>query len=223
MNQILLILFVFLEISQSKPSDVTIIKSGPAQYVNRGELLLAEIFPANSRINNKKSSENYSSLKRFNIVWYGELVDSIGPEIAVISSDGYLVTMDNKDIHSIVIYNMSGKLMGDFRITDIISKDDIISNRLLEEGWRNKAQFYFGNPRPNKNYYNSDFYIVLPFGKAIDINLFDGNYSYKSLSEFQYLDSLHTKKYVNESTLVWRTWLDYTSITELLNCINSTK
>ncbi len=214
---------------------------GPISYSSKGKFI-AEIFPRNSRLKNKKpicyfykinfintKLEDYTPEKRFTLVWSADLVNENSPSRALVSTNGYLVTLDEHAMlgykHSIVIYNKNGKLIKDFSLDDLIPEEDIYSNFIISTSsiwWRKDATYYFTNPNNNKESIRNPthLYIVFKFGSAIEIELESGIHSYKKIKEFVHLDSLVGQKYPFEKTSILPISLKYSSITELLNCNN---
>jgi hypothetical protein len=223
-----------------------------SSYTGRGGDFVAEIFPVNSRLKNNKpicffyrenfidyEKEEYDPRNRFSLVWDGELINDTAPNAALVSPNGYLVTLDEHaqlgKKHSLVLYNKNGDLVRDFNLTDLIPQDYIkkIPRTITSVNWRYKAKYYFCNPANKVQVLTpSHLYIVLKFSKSIEntitdfnkvieIELENGACSYGDLSDYTLVDSLHnSKSIVNENAMVWETSLENSSITELLNCLN---
>ena len=204
---------------------------------------VAEIFPENSRLKNDnpicyfykenriKEEEDYDVTKRFELLWTEELVNSTAPNTAFVTPTGQLITLDEHmflgSAHSIVIYDTSGILMKDYNLFDIIPEEEVFDNIVISTSsiwWRSKARYFFTNPTPEAGehswWYPTHFYIVLKYGKAIEIKLEDGTFFYDDLSKFQLVDSLYHEKFVNDEKWIREVSLENSSITELLMCLN---
>lgn len=215
------------------------ITKGPASYSGRGGFI-AEIFPINSRLKNDApicffyenifidyEKEDYDPQKRFKLIWSGDLINDTAPNGALVSSNGYLITLDEHALlgseHSIVLYDKDGDLIKDYFLSDIVPEKDIYEMFTTTSSihWRYNAKFYFCNPNGNSLFNPSYFYVVLESGMVIEIKLNDGKNNYGELKQFPFLDSLNSQSYVNEIAIVNETSLEYSSITELLECIES--
>jgi len=237
-----IVTLLFVLLSETIRSDSQLVK-GPAAYNCRDSEYIAEIFPSGSRLKNKEpfcffyrqnfrvsKDEDYNAARRFSLVWSGKLVNTTAPNAALVSTNGYLVTLDEHAFlgsnHSIVIYDKNGKMIQDYSLKEVIPDPDIKSQ--LDKStssiwWRNNAKYYFTNPAsPRQSLSNpSHLYILLKHNFVIEIKLESGINSSGKLNKYRHLDSLVNHKYVNEEHLVWNTDLEYSSITELLNCLNN--
>ena len=114
----------------------------PSSYLAQGGEYLAEIFPAKSRMEINSNSicyfykvkhlytyEDYDPADRFQLIWQNNLVYKDSPSDAIISRNGYLVTFDDYrhlgSDHSLVIYNLNGELIKDFKLEELIPYEEI--------------------------------------------------------------------------------------------------
>jgi len=239
MKYILQIFFLFI-LLETLYSDSPRYKR-PFNATDNHQHYVAEIFQSNSRLRNKKSVcyfyeiefdinlNKYRPQDRFRLIWNGELVNSKVPSKAIISSNGYLVTIDDyyysgKD-HAVVLYNKEGTLLKDFSLDQLIPEEDRLSFVISSSSifWRNNAKYYFCNPiQKNESQKNpTHLYIVLKSGKVIEIPLEIGDNNYSDISNFPFLDSLVSQKFTKEMYYGKSSELKYSSITELLNCRNT--
>jgi hypothetical protein len=125
--------------------------------------------------------------------------------------------------HSVVLYDKDGDLIKDYSLSDLVPENDI--NEMVittfSNNWRYNVKYYFCNLKRNSWFDPSYFYVVFKSGKVIEIRLSDGENNYGELKQFPFLDSLNSQKYVNEKAVVNETSLEYSSITELLECVES--
>ncbi len=217
----------------------TWIPKGPTCYKSVSSFYFAEIFPAHSRINNEKpmcffyktnilnnDEMIYDPEKLYSLIWKGELVNDGAPNKAIISPNGYLVTFDEHGNlgynHSLVIYNKEGKVVKDFQLTDLIPTQDIelFTSSTSSIYWKNDSKYFFINPdKENESMQNpSHLYVILGTQKVIEIKLESGILKYGDISMFKYANYLNKTNSFNERALVIESSLDFSSLTELLDC-----
>ena len=253
----------------------------PSSYLAQGGEYLAEIFPAKSRLQINSNAicyfykvkhlytyEDYDATDRFQLIWQNSLVYKDSPLDAIISRNGYLVTFDDYrhlgSDHSLVIYNLEGELLKDFKLEEfipheeinkyiydfkkyelIINKDNRVNSNdtldvksgldtALEDinvvpsfgvqiNWRFNARYFFTNPDSSpseQSWWNpTHLYILLSYGKAVEIQLQNGENKYGELSQFPHLVKLLKEQYVDDEVKINKTSIEYSSVTELLKCL----
>ncbi len=253
----------------------------PSSYLAQGGEYLAEIFPAKSRLQINSNAicyfykvkhlytyEDYDATDRFQLIWQNSLVYEDSPYEAIISRNGYLITFDDYrhlgSDHSLVIYNLEGNLIKDFKLEElipheeinkyiydfkkyelIINKDNRVNSNdtldvksgldtALEDinvvpsfgvqiNWRLNARYFFTNPNASQNersWWNpTHLYILLSYGKAIEISLQNGENKYGELSQFPHLVKLLKEQYVDDEVKINKISIEYSSVTELLKCL----
>jgi len=217
----------------------TWIPKGPTCYKSVASFYFAEIFPAHSRINNEKpmcyfyktnpiSNDDmiYEPEKMYSLIWKGELVNDGAPNTALISPNGYLVTIDEHGNlgfdHSLVIYNKEGQVVKDFNVTDLIPSKDVqlFTASTSSIYWRNDAKYFFINLyNENESMHNpSHLYIILSTQKVIEISLDNGFIKYGDVEKFKYANYLNLSNSSNERAYFRESSLDFSSLTELLDC-----
>jgi len=272
---VILVLLIFQIVSAQQIPPV------PSSYLaNQGEYL-AEIFPAKSRLEINSNAicyfykvkhlytyKDYDATDRYQLIWESNLVYNDSPFEAIISRNGYLVTFDDYrhlgSDHSLVIYNLDGELIKDFKLEKLIPYDEInkyiydfkkyelIINKDKKENstdtlsvkseldsalediyvvpsfgvqvnWRLNARYFFTNPNASRNeqswWVPTHLYILLSYGKAIKISLQNGENKYGELTEFPHLEKLLKEEYVSDEVKIYKTSIEFSSVTELLKCL----
>jgi len=240
MKHIILITLLTLIFFEPILSDIVLPK-GPTSYSSRGDRYIAEIFTINSRLKNDKpfcffykinqqiTYENYDHKKKFELVWSGELSNNIEPNAAILSNNGYLITLDETTskgyFHSLVLYDKQGKLIKDYSLDELIPESDIYDfpTTVGSKYWRDKASYFFCNiADKTEDFYNpTHFYIVLTNHKVLELVLDNGNIKYGDLKDFPNLFDILKQKYIADIAIIYENRLENSSITEILKCLNS--
>jgi hypothetical protein len=196
----------------------------PASFHARGMSLVAEIFPPDSRQNSGSRPLCYFYElgypgTRWNVTpqlkWKGELANERMPVDAVVSMDGWLVTLNNWGGmgmgHSIVVYDQRGRLVADWSGDQIFAHpalQNIARQRLSASSiwWNEKATYHFSRT-------NTLFVAVAP-DAVIRIDLAAGSYRVGAPPAFPEYAAVVAD--TNTLTNVWKTSLRFSSITDIL-------
>ncbi|HYT73402.1 MAG TPA: hypothetical protein VEL79_01530 [Vicinamibacterales bacterium] len=196
----------------------------PASFHARGMSRVAEIFPPASRQNSGSRALCYFYELGYpgtrwdvtpQLTWKAQLANERMPVEAIVSMDGWLVTLNNwggtGKAHAIVVYDRHGRLVADW------SGDQLFTHPTLERiarermstssiWWNEKAKYYFS--RANTLFINVADNVV------IRIDLAGGSYRVGSQSTFR--DYAAVAADANALTEVWKTSLRFSSMTDTL-------
>jgi len=198
----------------------------PVSFHSRGFGYVAEIFPPGSRQNSTKRPFCYfyrvgyggilwkvdASLK-----WKGPLANDLMPYQAIVSMDGRLVTLNDYGSvgykNAVAIYSQTGALVRTLPLDDLILASDRGRIETSESSrWWNKGTKYFFLENPAR------LYVLLAWGKVVELNLDTGRHKYGPSAEFGDLAKAAAKGInSNEETEVWATSLRFSSITDLVH------
>ena len=202
----------------------------PTSYFSRGFGYVAEIFPPQSRQNPDDKPLCYFYEVGYpgsdwrvdaRLKWTAPLVNLTGPHQAVLSPQGDLVTL-NEHGHvgyenAVVIYRRDGTLLKAYALDDLLPSKEISLNEneakvpisISSRWWTRDVKYYFLT-EPAR------FYVVLPWGSALEFLLDSGKVDYAPMTAFAELGALRQRQFVNEETEVWPTSLRFSSITDVL-------
>ena len=197
----------------------------PVSFHCRGFSLVAEMFPPKSRNNPSDRpmcyfySVGYPGAKwkvDAKLLWKAQLVrvprPHAGPYQAVVSMRGHLVTINGGtgtyQEHSVAIYDPNGKLVRSYPFKSLTPLVDRMPH-LPMWGWHRGARYFF----PRKA---ALFYILLPWGKAMEFGLKDGSFRHGDAKGFPELTALAGKGCADEEAMIWRTSLRFSSITDVI-------
>lgn len=197
----------------------------PVGFTSRGFGYVAEIFPPRSRQNSTDKplcyfyEMGYSGGTAWKIgaklKWKAPLVNEVMPYQAVVSAHGWLVTLNDYGAlgykNAVAIYSQKGALIRTYQLEELIPGGDIgkITTSMSSRWWNKEAKYYFlDNP--------GRFYVVLPWGKVVEIHLDTGRQHYGPPTQFSELAKVMAKgNNSNEATEIWETSLRFSSITDL--------
>jgi hypothetical protein len=149
------------------------------------------------------------------LTWKALLTNEQMPVEAIVSADGWLVTLNNwggtGKAHAIVVYNRRGRVVADW------SGDQLFMHPALEKiararmsmssfWWNEKAKYYFSPA--------NTLFISLAEDVVIRIDLAGGAYRVGTPSIFR--DFAAVAADTNALTEVWKTSLRFSSITDTL-------
>ena len=164
--------------------------------------------------------------------------------LVIYNSEGKLIKDFN--LEELIPHDEINKYIYDFKKYElIINKDNRVNsndtldvksglNTALEDinfvpsfgvqiNWRFNARYFFTNPDSSPSEQSrwnpTHLYILLSYGKAIEISLQNGDNKYGELTEFPHLEKLLKEKYVNDEVKINKTSIEYSSVTELLKCL----
>ena len=196
----------------------------PASFHARGMSLVAEIFPPDSRQNSGARALCYFYELGYpgthwdvkpQLTWKGPLANERMPVEAIVSMDGWLVTLNNwgsmGKAHAIVVYDRRGRLVADW------SGDQLFAHPALEKiarartsassiWWNEKAKYYFSRA--------NTLFISVADDVVIRIDLAGASYRVGTPSTFRDYPAIAAD--TNALTEVWKTSLRFASITDLL-------
>jgi len=209
----------------------------PMGFHSRGFSWVAEIFPPHSRQNEGGQPLCYFYEMGYpgthwdapaRLVWKAPLRDANMPAEALVSMDGWLVTLNEWGSigydHALTVYNDKGALTADFSGDQILAQDGSpwVSH---EEGgaytlsakypisstvrwWNKDAKYYFSH--------EGVLFIQLAWGPMLKINLKTGALEYGARETFP--DFARVLSDNNAATEVWKTTLRFSSVTDLALC-----
>ena len=196
----------------------------PASFHARGMLLVAEVFPPASRQNSGSRARCYFYEVGYpgtrwevkpQLKWQGLLANERMPVEAVVSMDGWLVTLNEwggtGKAHAIVVYDRRGRLVADWS-GDQLFADPALKNiararmSMSSIWWNEKATYYFSRA--------NTLFIKLPTDVVIRIDLAGGAYRVGPPSAFR--DYAAVAADAAALTEVWKTSLRFSSITDNL-------
>jgi hypothetical protein len=188
----------------------------PRSWHGQGFSRVVEVFPAKSRNNPGDKPLAYSYEVGYTggtwavnpkLIWKGALANVYAPHAAIVSSDGWLITLDEWANlgydNAIVIYDPAGKLIKAHSLDAVLPED--VANRDRSRSsryWRKNAQF-----------------LIDIAGKLLQIRLDGGGVIEISLATgaAQYVTAAKAKKLVNpELATINETNLRFSSITDTL-------
>jgi hypothetical protein len=196
----------------------------PASFHARGLALVAEIFPPASRQNAGSHALCYFYELEYpgtrwdvkpTLKWKAALVNEQMPVDAIVSPDGWLVTLNNWGAaggkHSVVVYDQRGRLIADW------SGDQLFAHPLLQKiarerrsvssiWWNENAKYYFSRARA--------LFVSIGPDAVIRIDLAGGSYRVGDRSTFPEYTSVAAD--TNALTEIWKTSLRFSSITDVL-------
>jgi len=196
----------------------------PASFHSRGMQLVAEIFPPASRQNQGKRALCYFYEVGYpgtrwdvtpTLKWKAELVNEHMPVDAIVSQDGWLVTINNwygaGQAHSLAVYDPRGHLVADWsgdRLFNDPALQKIARDRTSMSSiwWNQHATYYFTRQHV--------LYIHLSADAVIRVDLASGSYRVGPASAFR--DYTVAAADANALTEIWKTSLRFSSITDVL-------
>jgi hypothetical protein len=196
----------------------------PASFHARGMLLVAEIFPPASRQNSGARAQCYFYEVGYpgtrwdvkpRLKWQGQLANERMPVEALVSMDGWLVTLNEwggtGKAHAIVVYDRRGRLAADWSGDQLFADPalkSIVRERMSMSSiwWNEKAMYYFSRA--------NTLFIKVADGVVIRIDLSGGAYRVGPPSFFR--DYAAVAADAAALTEVWKTSLRFSSITDTL-------
>jgi hypothetical protein len=206
------------------------VRPEPTSFHSRGFGYVAEIFPAHSRQNSGDKPLCYfyelgypGSDWRIDarLKWKAPLVNERMPYQAVISQAGDLITLNEHGSvgyrNAIVVYDQLGRATKAYGLDDLLPADEISMNgntnkipiSTSSRWWNRNAKYYFYQ-EPSR------FYVVLPWGTALELLVTDGTFHYGAVGNFPELAGARSNPHANEEVEVWQTSLRFSSITDVL-------
>jgi hypothetical protein len=206
------------------------VRPEPTSFHSRGFGYVAEIFPAHSRQNSGDKPLCYfyelgypDSDWRIDarLKWKAPLVNERMPYQAVISQAGDLITLNEHGSvgyrNAIVVYDQLGRATKAYGLDDLLPADEISMNgntnkipiSTSSRWWNRNAKYYFYQ-EPSR------FYVVLPWGTALELLVTDGTFHYGAVGNFPELAGARSNPHPNEEVEVWQTSLRFSSITDVL-------
>lgn len=200
----------------------------PVSFHSRGFSYVAEIFPPKSRQNSGDKPLCYFYKMDYagtewrigaHLVWKTQLVNPQMPYEALVSTDGFLVTLNDYGSvgfsNAVTIYDPHGKIVRSYTLNELIpvAERNKIEQSESSRWWNRKAKYYF-TQHPGR------FYVILSTGKALEFQLEDARFYYGPVTRFAGLNALQRKPFSNEETEIWRTSLRFSSITDVLQSRN---
>jgi hypothetical protein len=196
----------------------------PTSFHARGMQLVAEIFPPASRQNQGKRALCYFYELGYpgtrwdvtpTLKWKAELVNEHMPVDAVVSEDGWLVTINNwygaGQAHSLVVYDPRGHLVADW------SGDRLLGDPTLQKIARDRTSMSSVWWNQHANYYFTRQHVLfvnLSADAVIRVDLAGGSYRVGPESAFR--DYAVAAADANALTEIWKTSLRFSSITDVL-------
>jgi len=196
----------------------------PARFHARGMQLVAEIFPPASRQNPGKRALCYFYELGYpgtrwdvtpTLKWKAELVNEHMPVDAIVSQDGWLVTMNewygSGRAHSLVVYDPRGRLVADWS-GDRLFADPAVQKIAREQTsmssvwWNQHASYYFTQQRM--------LFVSLSADAVLRVDLAAGSYRVGTASALR--DYTAAAADGNALTEIWKTSLRFSSITDVL-------
>lgn len=202
----------------------------PTGFHSRGFGYVAEIFPPHSRQNSTDKPLCYfyelgyaGSEWRVDarLKWTAPLVNERMPYQALISQAGDLITLNDHGSvgyrNAIVIYDQLGHATKAYQLDELLPADEISMNENTNKipistssrWWNRDAKYYFFQ-EPSR------FYVVLPWGSALEILVKDGTFHYGAAGNFPELAKSRANPHANEQAEVWQSSLRFSSITDVL-------
>jgi hypothetical protein len=206
------------------------VRPEPTSFHSRGFGYVAEIFPAHSRQNSGDMPLCYFYELGYpgrdwridaRLKWKAPLVNESMPYQALISQAGDLITLNEHGSvghrNAIVIYDQLGRATKAYKLDDLLPADEISLNEntnkipisMSSRWWNRDAKYYFYR-EPSR------FYIVLPWGTALELHVKDGGFRYGAVGNFPELAGARSNPYANEELEVWQISLRFSSITDIL-------
>jgi hypothetical protein len=196
----------------------------PASFHARGSQLVAEIFPTASRQNPGKRALCYFYEVGYpgtrwdvtpTLKWKAQLANEHMPVDAVVSQDGWLVTLNEwygaGHAHSLVVYDPRGHLVADWsgdRLFADPALQTIARDRtsMSSVWWNRHASYYFTRQHV--------LFVSLSADAVIRVDLAAGSYRVGPASAFR--DYAVAAADANALTEIWKTSLRFSSITDVL-------
>ena len=196
----------------------------PASFHSRGMQLVAEIFPPASRQNQGTHALCYFYELGYpgtrwdvtpTLKWKAELANEHMPVEAIVSQDGWLVTLNEwygaGQAHSLVVYDPRGRLVADWsgdRLFADPALRKIARDRMSMSSvwWNQHATYYFTRQRV--------LFVSVSADAVIRVDLAAGSYRVGLASAF--LDYAVAAADANALTEIWKTSLRFSSITDVL-------
>ncbi len=193
---------------------------GAISFESSGGHFVAEVFPPKSRHNPAErpvcffyESAQPGGGSSTRLAWRGPLANYEMPYEGVVSTNGWLVTLDewaNLGFdNSIAIYRPDGILVRTPRLDDLVRAADTsrFDHTISSRAWRAGARYFFVTT-------TNRFYVALPWGKAVEVSLADGAHRYADTTIFPDLAALLKLAGSNEEAHVTKTSLALTSLTD---------
>ncbi|KPJ73160.1 MAG: hypothetical protein AMS14_06710, partial [Planctomycetes bacterium DG_20] len=194
----------------------------PVSFASRGFSYVAEVFPPQSRRNPGQKPlcclyhvghPGTTWTVDAKLLWKAELVPlpEAGPYQAVLSVRGDLVVINGqtgRPEHSVIIYSPGGKPVKSYPLASLTSVTPR-EGGLPMWGWHRGARYFFLRREAR-------FYILLPWGKAMEFNLDDGTLQHGDTTDFPKLAAVARKPHADEEAKIWATSLRFSSITDVL-------
>ena len=139
------------------------------------------------------------------LVWKAALVNRWAPYAAIVTNDGYLVTLDDWGglgmDHAVAIYNPSGKLVRDYHLDNIAVPDDVrnMGRSVSSRHWLRHAVYYASSKRKRLQ--------IHLMGGILELFLADGKHRWVPDSPKQQL-VLEDAISINETALKFATLTD---------------
>lgn len=213
--RILLIIAALLLSTPSRADDWP--AAHPNSWHSTGFSKLVEVFPPKSRHNPSDKPVAYVydigyAGTAWNVaatlVWKGPLVNQESPYEAILSSDGWLVTLDDWANlgfhHAVVVYDPAGKLVASRKLDDLLPADVRDRDRSTSSRyWRKGAKYVFDTKQKLVQ-------IWIANAGVLQVSLADGKHKY-------FAANAAPKRSPNaEDTEVWSTSLRFSSVTDVL-------
>ena len=143
------------------------------------------------------------------------------PYQALISQAGDLITLNEHGSvgfrNAIVIYDQLGRATKAYELDELLPADEISMNENTNKipistssrWWNRDAKYYFYQ-EPSR------FYVILPWGTALELRLKDGAFRYGAVANFPELAGARSNPNASEETEVWQVSLRFSSITDVL-------
>ncbi len=191
-------------------------RAHPRSFHARGFGRVAEVFPANSRNNPSDKPFVYvydigypGGTWRVDakLAWKGPLANREAPYEAILSGDGWLVTLDEWGNlgydNAVVIYDPKGKLVKSLQLDDLLPEDVRDRDRSVSSRyWRKGAQYVFDTK-------HKQLQIRLAKAGVLQVSLADGSTKYVAANAAPVPANV-------EPTEVWETSLRFSSITDVV-------
>jgi hypothetical protein len=206
------------------------VRPAPTSFHARGFGFVAEIFPPMSRQNPGDKPLCYFYALGYpgsdwsvdaRLLWKTPLINDRMPYQALVSQQGELVTLNEHGRvgyeNAVVIYDKQGHLVRDYGLDELLPGPEASLNENTNKitistssrWWNKEATYYFlGEP--------SRFYVVLPWGTALEFFLDSGKVTYGPAAGFPALTAPRANQFANEQVEVWPTSLRFSSITDVL-------
>ena len=196
---------------------------GPIAFHSRGFSHVAEVFPAKAR----RNSSDVARLYMYEVGYPGATwsVDArrrwiadlpVMPQAAIVSMAGHVILLDEYyqggGDHSLVVFSTDGKQVKSFSLDQLLAPADVQKVTVSDCGllWRDAASFYFSDEPDAK------LYVVLRWGRAVEVSLGTGAIRRGSRDEFATLRAILAQRFPNELAEVWPNSLRFSSLTDMM-------